>query len=108
VLRVAARRADQQGLDAVTDDVICDAAPEAKAEIRQRNVEILTTDQRILYDIITEHGEISPKALYREYRDRVDDPKSDRMVRNYLSKMERYNLVRTEGENRGRTYHSIS
>ncbi|ELZ98080.1 AAA ATPase [Haloferax mucosum ATCC BAA-1512] len=108
VLRVGARRASQRGLETISDEIIYDAAPKAKAEIRQRNVEILTTDQRILYDIITEHGKIPPSDLYKEYRDRTDDPKSDRMVRNYLSKMERYNLVRTEGENRGRTYHSVS
>lgn len=67
-----------------------------------------TADQRILYEIVTELGEVPPSTLYEEYRARADDPKSDRMVRNYLQKMERYNLVRAEGENRGRMYCSVS
>jgi Cdc6-like AAA superfamily ATPase len=108
VLRVAARRATHKGLDMVSDDIIRNAVSEAKSEIRQRNVERLTRHQQIVYEIISEHGEIVPSELYAEYRDRADKPKSDRMVRNYLKKMERYNLVRAEGHNRGRTYHSIS
>jgi orc1/cdc6 family replication initiation protein len=108
VLRVASHRASQQGMETVSDEMIREATPEAKEQIRQRNVEILTSDQRILYDIINEHGEISPSTLYEAYQDRADDPKSNRMVRNYLKKMERYNLVRSEGQNRGRTYHSVS
>ena len=107
VLRVAARRTTQRGLDTIPDEVLNGAVSEAKSEIRQRNVGKLTADQRILYEIVTELGEIAPSKLYEEYRARADDPKSDRMVRNYLQKMERYNLVRAEGENRGRTYCSV-
>jgi len=108
VLRVAARRATHEGLDTILNDVIRGAVSEAKAEIRQRNVENLTADQHILYEIITEHEEIGPSDLYEAYRDRAENPKSDRMVRNCLQKMERYNLVQAKGRNRGRTYHSVS
>jgi orc1/cdc6 family replication initiation protein len=108
VLRVAARRATHEGLDAVSDDIIRNAVSEAKSEIRQRNVDRLTAHQQIIYEIISEHGDITPSDMYAEYRDRAENPKSDRMVRNYLKKMERYNLVRAEGHNRGRTYHSVS
>lgn len=107
-LRVAARRASHAGRDTVSDAIIQDAVSEANSEIRQRNVERLTSHQRIVYKIITDHGEISPSDLYEEYRERAENPKTDRMVRNYLKKMERYNLVRAEGHNRGRTYHSVA
>lgn len=107
-LRVAARRADQQGLETISDTVIDDSVSEAKAEIRQRNVEMLTDHQQVLYEIITERGEVAPSDLYEAYRTRVDDPKSDRMVRNYLRKLERYNLIKATGQNRGRTYCSVS
>ena len=107
-LRVAARQAKHEGLERITDDIIRDAVPEAESEIKQRSVDILTEHQKVVYEVITEHGAITPSDLYAEYRDRVDDPKSDRMVRNYLRKMESYNLVRAEGQNRGRTYHSVS
>ncbi|SDJ62394.1 Cdc6/Cdc18 family protein [Natronorubrum texcoconense] len=104
VLRVAARRATQQGLDTISDEVIETSVSEAKSEIRQRNVEKLIEEQRILYEIITEEQEIAPSDLYEQYRERAEEPKSDRMVRNYLQKMQRYNLIKATGENRGRTY----
>ncbi|UPV99839.1 hypothetical protein M0R88_15130 [Halorussus gelatinilyticus] len=107
VLRVAARRATQQALDTVTDEVTQEAVSEAKVEIRQRNVEKLTTDQRILYEIITERDEIEPSELYEAYRARADNPKTNRTVRNHLQKREQYNLIRADGQNRGRTYQSL-
>jgi orc1/cdc6 family replication initiation protein len=108
ILRVAARRATHEGLNSVSDIIIRNAVSEAKSEIRQRNVDRLTAHQKIVYDIITEHVEIAPSDLYAEYSDRAESPKTDRMVRNYLKKMERYNLVRAKGHNRGRTYHSVT
>ena len=45
--------------------------------------------------------------MYREYRERADDPKTNRMVRTYLQKMEHYNLIVAKGENRGREYHLV-
>lgn len=107
ILRVAARRADRDGCDRITEGVIEQAVSEAKTEIEQRTLDKLTTDQTILYDIITEHSEIAPSLLYDEYRDRAENPRSDRMVRNYLSKLVHYNLVEAEGENRGRLYRAI-
>ncbi|WP_232688481.1 Cdc6/Cdc18 family protein [Halobacterium zhouii] len=107
VLRVAARRASNQQLDSVSDDAIRNAVPEANAEIRQRNVEMLTADQRIVYEIIADREEVTPSELYAAYRERADDPKTNRTVRNYLQKMERYNLIRADGENRGRSYSSV-
>ena len=106
VLRVAARRATHQGLEQVSDDIIENSVSEAKVEIRQRNLDKLTDDQQALYDIITEQGEVAPSDLYEAYRKRASDPKTDRMVRNYLRKLERHNLIRVVGENRGRVYKS--
>lgn len=96
-LRVAARRATQQGHETVTNEVIQGAVSEAKAEIRQRNVEKLTADQRILYEIITESDEIEPGELYEAYQARADNPKTNRSVRNHLQKLEQYNLIRSDG-----------
>jgi len=103
-LRAAAQVADQQGIDSMTDQILHEAAPEAKAEIRRKNIEKLTTDQKTLYEIIEEEGEVSPDALYEAYCDRVGEPKSQRTVRNYLHKMRRYNLVKAQGEGRARVY----
>ncbi|WP_126665161.1 Cdc6/Cdc18 family protein [Haloterrigena salifodinae] len=107
-LRAAAQEADRRGLDRLTTDAIEAAAPKAKAEIRRKNLEKLTDDQRTLYDIIEEQEEIAPDALYEAYREEVAEAKSRRMVRNYLRKMRRYNLVTAEGEGRARTYQLVS
>lgn len=104
ILRNAARIATQDGREEIWSADVEEAIPEAKAEIKQKDIEKLTPDQRVLYEIVSESKEISPGELYKEYRARIDDPKTNRMVRNYLEKMKHYNLIRAEGENRGRTY----
>jgi len=108
ILRAAAREGDKRGLDRITNDLIVEGIPEAKAEIRQKHVQKLTEHQRVLYDIIVEHGEIAPADLHGAYCDRVDDPKTRRMVRNQLQKTQRYNLVQADGESRSRTYSPVS
>ncbi len=103
-LRAAAREARQCGDDRITDAIVSEAAPEAKSEIRRKNVEKLNRDQQVLYEIISDRGEVRPGDLYEAYCDRAEEPKTRRMVRNYLQKMCHYNLVSATGENRGRWY----
>jgi Cdc6-like AAA superfamily ATPase len=67
-------------------------------------LEKLTPHQHVVYEIIAEADTVSPGELYDSYRDRVDDPKTKRTVRNYCSKLEQYNLIRAEGQKRGRRY----
>lgn len=104
ILRTAVRRTHQQSAETVTDQFIVDAIPEAKAEITQKNIEKLTNDQRILYEIITDAGNIAPGELYSRYEERADNPKTKRMVRNYLAKLVHYNLIESTGSDRGRRY----
>lgn len=104
ILRNAARDADRDGLDTIPGDLIRDAVPDARAELKQKDLETLTPDQRALYEIIEEHGEVDPGELYGQYQERVARPKAQRTVRKYLRKLAHYNLVVAEGEKRGRTY----
>ena len=106
-LRIAARHAEQDGTGRITADIIESALPEARQELRQKNIDALTPHQRAVYDVIDEHGEIAPGDLYEEYRQRVEDPKADRTIRNYLDKLERYNLVTAEGTTRDRIYRCV-
>lgn len=103
-LRAAAQAGEQRELDALTHEEMHEAAPEAKAEIRRKNLEKLTDHQRVLYDVVEERGKVAPDALYAAYSELVDDPKTRRTVRNYLQKMRRYNLVTAEGEGKSRRY----
>lgn len=104
ILRAAARLADGSNTSTITPSLVSDAVSEAKAEIKQKSVEKLTTDQRILYEIIADEGQIGTGDLYDRYVERADDPKTQRMIRNYLQKLRHYNLVVAEGDNRGRAY----
>jgi orc1/cdc6 family replication initiation protein len=104
ILRSATREAERQGLDSVPTDLVREAVPAGRREVRRANLDRLTSHQRTVYDIVVENGEIDPGELYGQYQKRVDQPKTKRTVRNYLSKMVQYDLVVASGENRGRTY----
>ncbi|TKX60821.1 AAA family ATPase [Halorubrum sp. ASP1] len=104
ILRRAARRARESPVDNIISDIVQTVTPEAKSEIKQKTVDRLTTHQQVLFKIITEHRQIEPQKLYSLYCERIDDPKTKRMVRNYLSKLEHYNLIIAEGNTRSRIY----
>jgi len=57
--------------------------------------------------VIADAGEIEPGDLYEEYERRVDEPKTNRTLRNYLTKMVHYDLVEAVGKRRGRTYRLV-
>lgn len=103
-LRQAAQLAKEHNRDCISEEMVEESLPEAKAEIQRQNIDRLNPDQELLHEIITEHGTISPGELYEEYEQKAEDPKSRRMVRNYLQKMERYDLIAATGHNRGRQY----
>jgi len=104
VLRNAARKAQFEQTERITESIVTDSIPDARQEIHQKNLDRLTPDQRVVYEIIEEAGEITPSELYQRYSTEVDDPKTDRTVRNYLSKMTRYNLIAAEGTSHDRRY----
>lgn len=104
ILRNAARRAQYERSDRITTALIDDSIPDAREEMHQQNLDRLTPDQRAVYEIIAEEGSITPSSLYQQYSEHVDDPKTDRTVRNYLSKMVQYNLIVAEGTSHDRVY----
>ena len=108
ILRNAAQHAHENTLDEIPEQVIRNVVPETKMEIQKKTIDRLTTHQQALYDIITEHGEIEPQALYDEYENRVGDPKTKRTVRNHLSKLEHYNLITADGNTKARTYRACT
>lgn len=104
ILRSAARRAERHGSESITNQFIQEAVPEARANIRQKNVERLNEHQRILYSLICDASEISPSSLYSRYETAVDEPRTERTCRTYLSKLQRYNLIDAHGKGRSRVY----
>lgn len=107
ILRLAARQANRRDVQTITADAVDGVVDDARMEVRRKNLSKLTRHQRVLYAIVSSAGTVEPGDLYARYRETAEDPKTNRTVRNYLGKMERYNLVRTEGTGRGRTYHAV-
>ena len=96
-LRQAAQEAEWDGADEITGDHVRTAIPAARDNLRQRSLDKLTEDQRLVYDVLLESGPSMPKGLYDRYASRADEPKTKRTVRTYLRKLEQYGLVECEG-----------
>ena len=104
IFRHAARTATQQGDEQISAAVIDGVVPEAKSEVRQKKIELLTDHQRAVYEAVKDAGEIEAGVLYDTYCEAVDDPNSQRMMRNYLTKLQQYNLIVANGQTKGRVY----
>jgi Cdc6-like AAA superfamily ATPase len=107
ILRGAARRAARDDADALADEHVEAAVPEAREEVRSRTLDALRPQQRVVYRILEEETELSPSALYRRYCDRVEDPRTKRTVRNWVGKLSDYNLVEATGKGPSRTYRIV-
>ena len=104
ILRTAAGKADRENHERITDDILLDAAEDARAQIKQKSLDSLTPHQRIVYEIVREHGPVGPSEIHKRYSEEVDDPRTKRTIRTYLSKMSQYNLLEAEGTSRDREY----
>jgi orc1/cdc6 family replication initiation protein len=104
ILRTAASTADRENHERITNDILLDAAEDARAQIKQKSLDSLTPHQRVVYDIVREHGPVGPSEIHDRYTEEVDDPRTKRTIRTYLSKMTQYNLLEAEGTSRDREY----
>ncbi len=103
-LRQSTKKAMQQNLDEITNQVIREAIPKAEEETKQKKKDNLNKHQEALYNIIEEEGPINPGNLYKEYREKIENPRTNRTLRRYLKKMEHYKLVESRGKNKAREY----
>jgi len=106
-LKNAAEAAEHRGTRRIGQEDIKGAVPKARAEIRQKTKSKLIRHQRLLFEIIEEHGELSASDLHDAYEAEAENPRSKRQRRNYLTKLERYNLIEREGERRWTTYRVV-
>jgi len=103
-LRIAAEQAEEEAREKILNEDIYSAVPEAVENDHSESLEKLNEDQRILYDIIKKQEEIKPRELYDQYRDKANEPKVERTLRNYLRKMENYRLIDSKGKGTGTKY----
>jgi len=104
ILRTAASKADRENHERITDEILEKSAGDARAQIRQKSLNSLTPHQRVVYNIVQDQEPIGPSAIHEHYIEQVDDPRTKRTIRSYLSKMTQYNLLEAEGTSRDRTY----
>lgn len=104
ILRNSTQLTRQRGSTEVTTDLVEEAVSEAKSEIQQRTRDKLTQHQQYLFEIIEATGKIGGGDLYERYQEKVTDPKTRRTMRNYLAKLEQYNLIEAHGNTKARMY----
>lgn len=106
-LRLAARCLNEVEEGASTRRIVEDALPDARQDVITNNVESRTEHHQSLLRLIEEAGQIAPGELYEKYSTKVDDPKSERTIRDYLTKLEQNDLISAEGSTRNRMYRSL-
>lgn len=103
-LKFAAREADTQGLEDITDSIIEESVSDAYEEEQLKSLESLNEHQKSAYKILQENGEMGIGQLYDKYEEDIDNSKSRRQLLRYLKKMVNYNLLESEGEKSSTTY----
>lgn len=108
-LRVAARKAEREGLSRIPSRLADDAVFDAEAVVRRKTVSKLNHHQRVLYECIEDHGPLIQKELYERYEAEHPDPITLRALRKgHLPKLEHYNLIETERGGSGKEYRVAS
>ncbi len=108
-LRVAARKAEREGLSTIPHRLVDDAVLDAEAAVRQKTISKLNDHQRVLYECIEDSGPLIQKELYERYEQEHPDPITLRALRKtHLPKLEHYNLIETERGGEGKTYRLAS
>ncbi|KAB1193630.1 AAA family ATPase [Haloferax sp. MBLA0076] len=106
--RVAIRslyRAAKLATDGVlTTDVVDEAVPMARGELRQKTSSRLKPHESTLLEIVREHGPLKMGELRPLYLDEAGDDRTARSLRRDLRKLADYNLVEARGETNGRRY----
>jgi len=67
ILRTAAGKANRENHERITDDILLDAAEDARAQIKQKSLDSLTPHQRVVYDIVREYGPVGPSEIHERY-----------------------------------------
>ncbi|QHS17793.1 AAA family ATPase [haloarchaeon 3A1-DGR] len=107
-LRVAARKATQEGRDEISPQLVETSMAAAGREVRQKAISKLNSHQRTVYEVVRDNGPLIQQDLYEEYERRHDEPVSLRYLRGqYLPKLEHYNLIDSERTGEGTRYELI-
>ena len=104
LLRRAVRAGVKTGVETLTVEYVQPVREDAREEIHERHVDTLGTHQRHLYEIIRDAEEIGASDLHARYEGRVPEPRVKSTRRKYLQSLERYELITSSGQGRGKRY----
>ncbi|WP_049984842.1 orc1/cdc6 family replication initiation protein [Halobellus rufus] len=104
LLRRAAKEAEAEGQDYLSPGLVAAVSDSATAEVHERNIALLSTHQRLLYEIIAKAGTVGAKELRLTYEAEASRPESPATRRRYLDSLERYGLIKQRGSTRGTRY----
>jgi Cdc6-like AAA superfamily ATPase len=105
-IKAAADHARNESHAAITPDDVQAGHAEAVDLIRRKTRSRLQRHERIVLEVLEDLGEAGSQEIHEEYVTRVgeEDARGRRRIRDYLGKLESYNLIDVSGETRGRTY----
>jgi len=101
-LRSAVELGEERGHTSVEPEDVDDCFAHAKERIREQLLDSLSREHHIVYQVIRDAGQegILPSEIVERYQDRSSDPRGTQQVRTYREKLERYDLVESEGSSR--------
>ncbi|GGL26000.1 cell division control protein Cdc6 [Halarchaeum grantii] len=107
LLRRAARHVETNDGRYITVDVVDGVVGEARDVINEQRVAELSTEKRILFELIAQSGRISASDLRARYKQQRSDPVASRTRRKYLRALEEhYGLIASSGTGRGKVFYS--
>lgn len=107
ILRRAAERAETEGREILSPGLVEAVSDPAMTEVHDRNMELFSTHQRLLYEIISGSDQISAAELHSRYGEQASSPKARSTRRRYLGSLERYGLIEQHGATRDSSYEPI-
>ena len=107
-LKGAAQAAVDESADTISAEHVRVAIETASQDVQRETLSRLNEHQYAIYEIVFEYDTLSPGDIFDRYRDRVDEPRSQRTVRKYLRKLSEYDLLTATGTAQTREYELVS
>ncbi|MCW4017781.1 MAG: AAA family ATPase [Candidatus Bathyarchaeota archaeon] len=108
IVRKAGKKAEIRELTEISINELRDAITEATKFKTIQPLNRLNSHQKLLYQILERNRKMSSGLLYDEYQTVAQNPVVDRAYRNYMRKLVKLGLVKTEGNGRWKSYEIVS
>jgi orc1/cdc6 family replication initiation protein len=108
IIRKAGKKAEFKGLNEISLDELRDAINETSKFSAMHPLGRLNSHQKVLYEILEKKRKMPSGLLYDVYHAIAQNPVVDRAYRNYMRRMVKLGLVKTEGKGRWKSYEVIA